>query len=287
MHTLLELGGARVEEAWTELPHGRMLHVEAGEGKPLILLQGAGGGAANWYRLLARLSGTRRVLAPELPGFGLSEPVAPRSPLGAQAADVMLSWLEARDIDERFDVVATSFGGLVALRLALAAPERVHRIVLLNSVGLGRGLAWPVRCAGLPLVRDTVRSPSRRGTALLFDTLLTSDRSQLPAEHRDAIIEYTWRTARLAAGAELATALWQFADLRGQREVLGPDELRRIEAPVRILWGAADRFLPCRHGIRAAGLIPRATCDLLTRVGHSPNWEAPDRVLEATAAFLP
>ncbi len=286
MQTLLGLERVSAREVFTELPHGRVFHLEAGAGPPLVLFQGAGGGAANWYRLLGPLSRSRRVLAPELPGFGLSDAVTARAPLGEHAAEILSAWLDANVPGGAVDIVATSFGGLVALRLAAARPDRVSHAVLLNAAGLGRGVAAPVRAAGLPVVRELLRTPSRWGTALLFRTLLTSDRSRLPPAHQAAIIEYTWRATQRGAGRQLAEALAMFANLRGQREVLSSADLARIRCPVLIVWGAADRFLPARHAARAARAIPTARSVLLGGIGHSPNWEAPAEVLREIDAFL-
>lgn len=286
MQRLLELESVSATEVWTRMAHGRVFHLEAGAGAPVVMLQGAGGGAANWYRLLMPLARGRRVLAPELPGFGLSDGIEPRAPLGTQAADVISDWLDVQLPDATVDVVATSFGGLVALHLARRRPGRIGRIVLLNACGLGRGLAAPVRVAGLPIVCRFVKRPSRAGTARLFRSLLTADRSRIPAEHADAIVEYTWRSALSGAGAELAKALPRFAGPRGQRELLPRPELAAIDIPVLILWGSADRFLPPRHGPRAAATLPRASFHLLDGVGHSPNWEAPDAVLSRMLPFL-
>lgn len=286
MHALLALEGVEARGVETRLGHGTLFHLEAGEGEPLVLLQGAGGGAANWFRLMGPLAASRRVLAPELPGFGLSDALDPRPPLGEQAAAVIGEWLDLRVRPGPVDIVATSFGGLVALRLALQRRDRVGRLVLLNATGLGRGVALPVRFAGLPLVRRVVARPTRSGTARLFRTLLTTDRSHLPPEHEDALVEYTWRSAVGGAGPGVARALAWFAGVRGQREIVAPAELSRIDAPALIVWGAADRFLPARHGLRAATAMPHAEFRLLDGVGHSPNWEAPAEVLAAVRPFL-
>lgn len=286
MERLLVLGGIEPAEKWTTQAHGRLMHLELGSGPPLVLIQGGGGGAANWYRLMGPLSARRRVLAPELPGFGLSDALVPKPPLALQAALVMADWLDAVVPGERVDLVATSFGGLVALRLAEMLPQRIGRIGLLNSTGLGRGVALPIRVAGLPLIRQAVARPSRKGTAVLFERLLTSDRSELPPEHVDALIDYAWRSAVLGAGQELALALGGFAGVRGQHEVLTSADLGAVECPVLILWGSADRFLPPRHGARAAATLRRGTFAPLAGVGHSPNWEAPGAVLDALRRFL-
>ena len=286
MERLLALEHVEATGSWTELPHGRAFHLESGSGEPLLLLQGAGGGAGNWYRLIRPLARLRTVYVPELPGFGISDPIVPRPPLGLHAAAVMAQWLDANLGDRPVDLLGTSFGGLVALRLAQIAPARIRRIVLLNAAGLGRGIAMSLRIAGIPVARHLVSSPSRRGTALLFRGLLTSDRSQIPSLQQESLIDYMWISARGGAGTELSHALGLFAGIRGQAEVLGQRELNAIRPRVLIVWGGADRFLPPRHGPRAAAAMPDAVSLSLPGVGHSPNWEAPGAVIDAVQPFL-
>lgn len=284
MRRLLALGGVTASECWTDLGEGRLFHLAAGEGEPVVLLQGAGGGAANWYRLLGPLSRRRRTLAPELPGFGLSDPIASDGPLGEAAADTLERWLNATVDARRVDVIATSFGGLAALRLAMRG--RVRRLVLLNAAGLGRGIALPVRLATLPGARRLLASPSRSGTRILFRVLLTSNRSALPREHQRALVEYAWCSAAGGAAETLERTMPRFVGVGGQREVLSAAELESVDAPVLLVWGTADRFLPPRQGSRAVRLIPRATWVPLDGVGHSPNWEAPEEVLQVVLPFL-
>lgn len=285
MRRLLRLDGAAAQSRYTTVDGGRIHHLEAGGGPVVVLLQGAGGGAANWFRLLRPLSRTHRVLAPDLPGFGLSDPVPPRAPLGRNTASVIRRWLRAVDVDD-CAVVATSFGGLVALRLAQMADSPIRRLVLMDSVGLGRELPLLLRLAVVPgLARLGVR-PSRRGTAWMFRTLLTTHAHRIDAERRAAIIDYLYRCSLATHHASLARAVRRFVGLRGQREVISDDELGRLDLPVLVTWGEDDRFLPVRHGRRAAARLPHGRLEVIPLAGHSPNWEAPDAVLGAVLPFL-
>lgn len=269
---------------WCEHDGHRLYFLTLGAGKPMVLLQGAGGGMANWYRLLPGLAVGRRVLAPELPGFGLSDGVPPLPPLGDLAAGVLERWLK-HVVGQPADIVATSFGGLVALRLALRAPERVRRLVLLAPAGLGRSLPLLVRLASLPGLGNLMLRPSRAGAAMQFRRLMTSEADALPAGHAEALIEYLWRSADCGGAGFLAESLRAFASHRGQREVVSDRELRAVRHPTCIIWGAADRFLPIRHGARAAALMPAAELHVIPGAGHSVNWEAPARVLTLIDSF--
>jgi pimeloyl-ACP methyl ester carboxylesterase len=282
---LLELGDVRATSVLSTIDGRRFHHLETGSGPPLVLLHGASGGAANWYRVLGPLSATHHIRAPDLPGFGFSEALDPAAPLGTQVADLVLRWLDGQQV-ERFAVAGTSFGGLVAMRLAQIAPARVHSVAVIDTVGFGRSLPFALRVACLPLLHAFALRPSRRGTRWQFETLMTADPARLSSADRDALLEYLWQSAVGADQRLLVRAFRLFTSIAGQREVLSDAELRAFSARLLILWGERDRFLPVAHAQRAAALVPRAQCRIIPRAGHSPNWEAPQVVADNLSAFL-
>src|SRR5688572_26558203 len=123
MTELLELGGAVCTSCFMDLQGRRFHFLESGDGPPLLLLHGAGGGAANWYRLIPALSQTHRVIAVDLPGYGFSEAIEPARALGRQVAALVAEWIGQLGL-RQVSVIGTSFGGLVALRLAEIADVR-------------------------------------------------------------------------------------------------------------------------------------------------------------------
>ena len=282
---LLDLGGVRPSSVIRTIDGTRIHHLEQGSGTPLVLLHGASGGAANWYRVLGQLRGAHRILAPDLPGFGFSEALEPSAPLGTQVARLLLRWLDQQEID-RFAVAGTSFGGLVALRIGQLVPERVRAVAVIDSVGFGRTLPLALRVACLPGINTVALRPSRRGQRWQFDTLMTAHATTMSPVDRGALLEYLWQSAVASDQSRLGRAFRLFSSMAGQREVLSDDELLAFSPRLLILWGEHDRFLPVAHAERAAALVPRAECRIIPRAGHSPNWEAPQVVAENLSAFL-
>ncbi|GAA1556015.1 lipase LipV [Actinomadura kijaniata] len=118
------------------------LHVNFhGAGRPLVALHGIGGHGARWRRLAERHLDGFRVLAPDLRGHGRSPHDAPWD-VDTHVADLLAALPE-----ERFDLVGHSYGGMIAVHLARAAPERVRRLVLLDP-GIGLDPAHARRSAG-------------------------------------------------------------------------------------------------------------------------------------------
>jgi len=272
--------GSAVRSVWSGGGgDGRMHHLECGAGQPVVLLHGGTGGGANWFRVIGPLSAGFRVLAPDLPGFGLSDPIAVVPPLGEAAATRLLAWLEWHGLEDVL-VAGTSFGGLAALRLAQRT-GRVSRLLLLDSAGLGRGIHSSIRLiTGLPVTRAFTGS-SRRGTMLVLRHLLASDLSGVPEGQLRALVDYLMASGRQTGARYAAETLRRFASARGQQEVLDDAELAQLSLPVSVVWGARDRLLPVPHAHSAARMLPDATLRISADAGHSPSWEQPAPVVDA------
>src|SRR2546423_3460779 len=121
------------EERFADARGCRLRYLVAGEGEPLLLVQGRGGGAANWLALAPLLLPGRRLIVPELPGHGGSEPL-PAAPSLSAYADRLAVLL-----DKPAAVVGHSLGGAIALRLAIRRPDLVRALVLAGSAGISSG----------------------------------------------------------------------------------------------------------------------------------------------------
>lgn len=281
MQQLLQLGGVNASGR-TELVDGVRLHyLSAGRGDVMLLLHGAGGGAANWYRLMGALAGRFQVVSVDLPGFGLSDSIEPIRPLGKQIARLIATLLEQLDV-KPVHILGTSLGGLVGARLAQVSTPRT--LTLIDSAGL-----WPDCSLGLRLVCNRVLQSvplkqTRSGVRWLFRNVLISTR--LDATHEDALVDYIYASSVRADRRVMARGYSLFAGLRGQYEVLTAPELNALAARTLILWGEQDRFLPAPQAGRAAALAAGAQLRIIPRAGHSPTWEAPDAVLNEILSFV-
>ncbi|HEX9108610.1 MAG TPA: alpha/beta fold hydrolase, partial [Longimicrobiales bacterium] len=172
---LFALGHAEVAFRETRWRGSRLAWLEAGQGRPLLLLHGAGGGAANWFAVMARLARDNRVIAPDLPGFGLSDPLEGEGPLSLAALPAVLAVLDSAGAPQELDVCGTSYGGTLAFRLAQARARRVRRLALLEPAGLGREMPRRVRLAALPFLGGAILArPGKRGIRWELRQLTTS-----------------------------------------------------------------------------------------------------------------
>lgn len=283
MARLLQLGGVQAARVRREV-HGTQLHyLDVGQGEPIVLLHGAGGGAANWYRLMGALSARGRVIAVDLPGFGLSDSIVPAAPLGVQVARLVGDLLVDIDVVPAH-IVGTSFGGLVAARLAqLPDFSRFRTLTLINAAGLWRKASLQLKTACMPLFQRLALKQTERGARWALEHIMIHRR--LDEAHEAALADYLYTTAARTDMRNLGKAYALFGGWRGQTEVLSAAELSALAPRTLVLWGERDRFLPARRRERAAALAAGVSLRIIPGVGHSPNWEAPGEVLEAMMNF--
>lgn len=124
LHTL----EATLQPQLMTLPDARVVYRQAGNGPPMILIHGWGASSRYWLTTMAHLSDIRKCYAPDLPGFGESQPIAGMASAERMAA-LVIDFADSLGL-ERFDLNGHSFGAGVAAYLAARWPHRVNRLVL-------------------------------------------------------------------------------------------------------------------------------------------------------------
>jgi len=207
--------------------------------KPLLLLHGALGSAAQFDELKQDLSAGRVVFAPGFPGHGGQSTDAEFSI--ARFAGSVLEFLEKNNL-EQADIFGYSMGGYVAFWLARHHPERVGRIVT-----LGTKLAWSPETAA----RETgMLDPEKIAAKVPAFAQMLADR-HAPADWR-AVVQKT---------AGLLHELGNGAALR-------PDDFRAIACPVVIGLGEADNMVSREESEQAVGWLPNGRFESLPGVKH-------------------
>lgn len=267
------------------LPGGARLHyVDEGAGEPVVFAHGTPTWSFEWRHLVRALAPTHRCLAPDHLGFGLSDRPsgADYSPEGHAAR--FRAWLDGLDLD-RFSLVVHDFGGPIALPAAVERPERVRRLVVLNS--------WMWSFEGDPQAERGARLLSGRigrwmyrrlnASLRLITPMAYGDRKKLTREiHAQYLAPFPDAAGREAVLWPLARALLgssaHYQDLWERRA-------RLAEIPALVVWGTADPALPPRHLERWREALPGARVVELP-VGHWPHEEAPEAVALEVASFL-
>lgn len=255
------------------------------DGVPVLLLHGVGFDRAglSWEKTIPALTRTRRVIAPDLPGYGDSEGFG-RPHTVADLGRWTASFLQALKI-ARADVTGVSMGGAMALWLAIHRPHLVDRLVPVGAYGLARRLplqplAWAV--TRLPLMRlsyaAAARSPrlARLGLALAY-----AEPRRITADTVADVMAISRQQA-----AEPAFAHFQTAEVGPTRlTTCLMDDLPRIAAPTLFIHGRHDRLVPVAAARAATARVPGARLELLDS-GHWPMREAPVAFDAALTSFL-
>lgn len=276
------------ESRWLATSRGRVHYVDEGppDGEVVLLVHGTPTWSFDYRHLIPMLARSRRVIAVDHLGFGLSERPRDFGYTPEEHTQVLGEVLVKLGL-ERFALVVHDYGGPIALPLAAERPERVTSLVVMNSwmwpLTDDAELAKGARLAGSRLGRWMYRWLNFSLRVLM--PYAYGDRKKLtpriheqylaPFRSREARVRVLWALARaLSASAPALARLWE---TRG----------RLASIPALVLWGLGDRALPPRLLERFRQAWPQASIQELWGVGHWPHEEAPAEVAQALDEFLP
>jgi 2-hydroxymuconate-semialdehyde hydrolase len=250
---------------------------EAGAGPPLILLHGGiECGGAMWAPVVARLAESFRLIVPDAPGLGESEPVEriDTETFSAWFSDLL------RAIDAHKPVlVAHSLLGSLAASYAARNSEDLRRLVVYGAPGIG-SYRMPFRLKYVAIrfsIRPTPANAERFDRFALLD--LDATRKRDPEWF--AAFE-TYSRSR-AAVPHVKRAMWQLIRA-GTKRI--PDELlRQIPVPVDLIWGEGDRMVPIDTG-RSASSLHGWPLHVIPHAAHAPHIEQPEAFVRTLCSVL-
>ncbi|HEX3952452.1 MAG TPA: alpha/beta hydrolase [Stellaceae bacterium] len=249
----IELGGIAVET------------LIAGDGPPLLFLHGGDYFAQN-KPFLDRLARRFRVVAPRAPGFGTTT----RPDWFRTVGDIALLYLDLLDRLDLKDtaLVGASFGGWVALEIAIRSQVRLGRLVLIDSLGVkfgGRDERDIADLYALPADEALHRNFVDPASAVPNYGTLDDGELLTVARDREATVLYGWKPYM----HNPALVHW----------------LHRVTVPALVLWGEQDGVVAPAYGERLAAAIPNARFATITGAAHHPQIEQPEAVAEAVDGF--
>lgn len=250
---------------------------DIGTGFPTLMLHGSGPGVsawANWRAVIPALSAGRRIVAPDLLGFGYSErPMGIRYHLDAWVAHAV-GLLDALEL-QQVDLVGNSFGGALSLALAVRHPARVRRLVLMGSAGVPFELT-PA------LDRVWGYTPSLENMRTMMD-IFAYDRGLVTDE-----------LARMRYEASLQPGLQEaYSSMFPAPRQIAVDALCSPEAaicalshPTLIVHGREDRVIPLANAVKLSEWIPNSQLHIFGKCGHWTQIEHAARFSRLVADFL-
>jgi 2-hydroxy-6-oxonona-2,4-dienedioate hydrolase len=252
----------------------KIQYVEAGSGPNVILLHGLGGDAGNWVMTVPALASKYHVWAPDQIGFGGSDKPLINYRVGT-LVDFLEGFCKKLGIDKAA-VVGNSLGGWTAMAFALAHPERVEKLVLVDSAGYSfvqAGRNAPTRAEMATLNPSTLQ-----GTKQLMSVIFANP-SAIPMLTPEAMF------ARHLHSGDGYT-INQFIDSILNGEDVLDGKLGGIKAPTLVIWGREDHLTPLASGQQFAKDIPGAQITILDKCGHVPQMECSAPFNAALTNFL-
>ena len=248
----------------------------------VLLLHGLGSCVETWKYTIGALAPYHRVYAVDLVGSGRSDK-PPASYSLTYQAQFLKAFMDTVGID-RARLIGNSMGGGVALQFALLFPAQVEKLVLANSLGLGKEIALTLRIASLPFPSLLLR-PSRPSTAIALKQCVY-DSSVIT----DDWVEFFFQIAMLP-GIQKALHMQIQANINFWGvcpKVYGSivAQLATINAPTLIIWGQQDHVLPVAHAQVAAELLPNTKLEIFDSCGHWPQVERAEDFNTLTREFL-
>ena len=270
-----------IEEKYHKIRNITIHYLVAGTGPPVLLVHGLGGSVNFWKPNIEPLSEFYRAFALDLPGHGLSDKSDfPFSP--DYVTELIASLLDSEGVQSA-SVIGRSMGGLISIAFALAYSQRVDKLVIVDSGGLGTDLHWLLRLLTVPLLGEIMATPTRIGTKILFRKLFYDPRF---AESELAEIIYQERKTHGFKKALLA-ATRAGVDLHGQRKsIIMLGRISNIKSPTMIIWGEQDRIIPVAHAHAAHKLIHGSSLHIFSHCGHCPQIEKADDFNRLVLHFL-
>ena len=249
----------------------RVHYAEQGraDGEPVILLHGYSDSWHSFSRVLPLLPDRFRVLALDQRGHGRSDQPASGYHMRDLAADV-IAFMDAKGI-VRATVVGHSMGGLVAQQVALAAPQRVSRLVIVNSAASVKGFAGVEEFARAV---DSLADPVPREFVDEFQRSTVHE--PVPEAFMNTVIDESLR---------LPARVWR-ALMDGMLAAEPAVALGRAGIPTLVLWGEKDAWITRAQQDSLIAMLRTAKLRVYRDVAHTPHWERPDEFARDLQEFL-
>jgi pimeloyl-ACP methyl ester carboxylesterase len=274
-------------DAWQVELHGHpVIYRTAGSGPPVVLIHGMVNSSHHWREVALRLADRYTVIAPDLIGHGDSATPRGDYSLGAHAA-VIRDLLTAIGVGGA-TIVGHSLGGGVAMQFFWQFPQRVERLVLVSSGGLGREVSPLLRSAALPGASAALRVVAgRRSLAALGRVAAALDAGgSARGVYVRAVVRALRPLERPGSREAFLQTLRSVIDLQGQH-VSAVDRLYLLgPVPTLIVWGERDNTIPVQHGRSAHEAIPHSRFETLPRAAHFPHLEDPEGLADVIRDFL-
>lgn len=263
---------------------GHRLHYhDAGSGPAVIMLHGGGPGAGGWSNFHRNIGpfveAGRRVILLDCPGFNKSSALISSDPRGLINARAVHALMDELGI-AKAHLIGNSMGGLSALTFALEFPDRLDRMILMGSAGLGQSLIQPSPQEGIKLLMRLYKQPTLDNLQAMLQVFVYD-----PSVLTDELVQGRWQAMQRSSEHLANFVKSNEMNPRALFVDLTP-RLPEIKAKTLVIWGRDDRFVPLDNGLKAVWGIPDADLQVFGRCGHWAQWEHAEKFNRLALGFL-
>lgn len=273
---------------WIEVEGLRIHCLMAGQSEaPVLLLHGGGYDSAtlSYGPNIGPISQSHRVFAPDWPGYGESD--KPNTSYTTEYYETFLGHLMHGLGLEKASLVGISMGGAISLGFSLRSPQRVEKLVLVDSHGLGKqipGRVMSYLLVRLPLLSRLVWAAMSRSRRMIRWSLRTVFHD--PQAITGSLVDEDFQAAKKTEVGK-AWRSWQISEIGlGGYRTNFVDELHTLAVPTLILHGEEDRYVPVSWARRAHTLIKDSELDIFPQCGHWLTREKPTEFNRTVLGFL-
>ena len=255
-----------------------------GDGEIVVMLHGSGAGASSWANFSRNVDGFVeagfRVLLIDLPGWGESDPIVIESGFrNVVNAAAVKGVLDALGIDT-VHLVGNSMGGMTSLQFVVSHPARVKKLVTMGGGAGGPNILTPMPTEGIKRLNELYVEPTESNLNRMLD-IFVHDTTRLTTELREL------RYSNMMRHPEHLENFAKTARINPMHQAMPEvaSNLAGIKAPVLIIWGSGDRFVPLEAGLRLLA-IPNSRLHVFNQCGHWAQWEHAEAFNRLVIDFL-
>jgi len=272
----------KLDEKYITVEGFKIRYIVSGDGAPTLLIHGFGEFLEVWWFNINPLSEHCQVYAVDLPGHGLSSKPAVDYSISF-IHECIVNFMQAVGM-EHANLIGHSMGGGIALSMAINFPDKVDKLILVDTAGLSTEASLLHRLCTLPVLGKIIMGPTIKAGLRYGMKKAFYNPNLLTEEMVNKIYEFQ----KIPGTKQAMLSL-----IRSNANISGPhpekntaDKLHLIKSPTLLIHGAQDEVIPVEHAQNACQVIPNARLKVVDECGHCPHIEKAAEFNEAVIAFL-
>lgn len=277
----LKMKYADVESKIIQIDDMNIHYKDEGQGPVLILLHGVCASLHTWDGWTDRLKGHYRIIRLDIPGFGLTGPAPDPSLYQIDGAVKLFEKIVAEMKLKKFYLAGNSLGGYISWKYTLKNPDKVEKLILIDSVGFPQELPGIIAFASNPLIAPFARYTMPR---FLIDGAVEEvfgDKSKVTDKLKDRYFELAMREGNKGSMVDVFTEFRRLC----KNESLSAG-IKDLKPPTLVMWGTKDIWINFKYFANWKAELPNAKFIQYEGAGHTPMEEIPDETARDADLFL-